>query len=68
MTVKSIDVYGIKERLRKDDSNKQFNKQVLQLIDALERSNQRWQAIANDAIKKLKTSSVTLIGENSEGK
>lgn len=54
MTVNSIDIYGIKDKLRKADANKELNRQALQLIDALERSNERWRQLQADTVKKLK--------------
>lgn len=47
--VKSIDVYGIKERLRKDG-----DKEVLNFIRALQEALERQELLTRDAISKLK--------------
>ena len=47
--VKSIDVYGIKERLRREE-----DKEVLNLIRALQEALERQELLTRDAIAKLK--------------
>jgi hypothetical protein len=50
--VKSIDVYGIEDRLRKSKDPK--DKEVLQYIKALKEALKRQQDLTNECISKLR--------------
>lgn len=54
ITVKSVDVNGIKKMLRQADSNKTLNKQALNLIIRLEEALKRQQELTAYAISKLR--------------
>ena len=56
MEVKTIDDWGIKERLRKGEPSLKLNKEALQLIKALENALERQKDLTKLAIKKLRTS------------